>query len=146
MLPLWLWLLPVHNNISYCSRYSWHISRSSGLAKTILQDSERGKKTGQTEEEVGRQHQARSSPSPRGQWRTGKNGGHWLRNYLWCPNDPRGLGIDEMREKERLTTLKSNRQAQPDSSSSSGSSSSSSNSWNYIVVVLSLNPNVDHAC
>ena len=31
-----------------------HVSRSSGLAKTILQGSERGKKTRQTEEEVGR--------------------------------------------------------------------------------------------
>ena len=29
--------------------------------------------------------QAWSSPSPRGQWRTGKNGGNWLRNHLWCP-------------------------------------------------------------
>ena len=26
---------------------------------------------------------------PRGQWRTEKNGGNWLRNHLWCPNDPR---------------------------------------------------------
>ena len=34
--------------------------------------------------------QAWSSPSPRGQWRTGKNGGNRLRNHLWCPNDPRG--------------------------------------------------------
>ena len=34
--------------------------------------SERGKKTRQTEEEVGKQHQAWSSPSPRGQWRTAK--------------------------------------------------------------------------
>ena len=34
--------------------------------------------------------QAWSSPSPRGQWRTGKNGGNWLRNHLWCPNDPGG--------------------------------------------------------
>ena len=35
-----------------------HVSRSSGLAKTILQrHNERGKKTRQTEEEVGRQHQ-----------------------------------------------------------------------------------------
>ena len=34
--------------------------------------------------------QAWHSPSPRGPWRTGKNGGNWLRNHLWCPNDPRG--------------------------------------------------------
>ena len=39
--------------------------------------------------------QAWSSPSPRGQWRTGKNGGNWLPNHLWCPNDPRGYGIDD---------------------------------------------------
>ena len=29
-----------------------------------------------------------SLPSPRRQWRTGKNGGNWLQNHLWCPNDP----------------------------------------------------------
>ena len=34
--------------------------------------------------------QALSSLSPRGLWRTGKNGGNWLWNHLWCPNDPRG--------------------------------------------------------
>ena len=31
--------------------------------------------------------QTRSSPSPRGQWRTEKNGGTWLQNHLWCSND-----------------------------------------------------------
>ena len=34
--------------------------------------------------------QTRSSASPRGQWRTEKNGENWLWNYLWCLNDPRG--------------------------------------------------------
>ena len=34
--------------------------------------------------------QAWSMAGPRGQWRTGKNGENWLRNHLWCPNDPRG--------------------------------------------------------
>ena len=29
-----------------------------------------------------------SLQSPRGQWRTGKNGGNWLWNHLWCPSDP----------------------------------------------------------
>ena len=58
--------------------------------------SERGKKTRQTEEEVGRKHQGmdkpgvRQVPEPRGHWRTGENGGHWLQNHLWCPNDPCG--------------------------------------------------------
>ena len=75
-----------------------HVSRSTGLAKTILQGTvKRGKKTRRTKEEVGRQHQAMhqarqawSSASPRGQWRTGKYGENWLQNHLWCPNDPRG--------------------------------------------------------
>ena len=40
-----------------------HVSRSSGLAKTILQDTgERGKKTRQTKEEVGKQHQRMHRP------------------------------------------------------------------------------------
>ena len=39
--------------------------------------------------------QAWTSPRPRGQWRTGKNGGIWLWNHLWCPNDPGGQGIDD---------------------------------------------------
>ena len=39
---------------------------------------------------VSRARQAWSSESPRGQWRTGKNGENWLQNHLWCPNDPRG--------------------------------------------------------
>ena len=34
--------------------------------------------------------QAWSSPSPRGQWIKGKYRGNWLRNHLWCPNNPRG--------------------------------------------------------
>ena len=39
--------------------------------------------------------QAWNLPSPRGQWRTGKNGGHWRWNHLWCPNNPRSKGIDD---------------------------------------------------
>ena len=34
--------------------------------------------------------QAWSSLCPIGQWQTGKNGGNWLFNHLWCPNDPHG--------------------------------------------------------
>ena len=33
--------------------------------------------------------QAWCSASPKGQWRTGKNGGNWLRNHLWRLSDPR---------------------------------------------------------
>ena len=39
-----------------------HISCSSGLAKTILQGSKRGKKARQTDEEVGRQYQGMDRP------------------------------------------------------------------------------------
>ncbi|WP_419623789.1 hypothetical protein [Thiolapillus sp.] len=40
-----------------------HVSRSSGLAQTIMQrHSERGKKTRRTKEEVGRQHQGMERP------------------------------------------------------------------------------------
>ena len=42
-----------------------HVSRSSGLAKTILQDNERGKTSRQTEEEVGRQHKGMDRPGVR---------------------------------------------------------------------------------
>ena len=71
-----------------------HVSRSSGLAKTIYRarHSEKGKKT----------KQRNSCKDDIGEW-TGldyakcqgavedrENGGNWLRNHLWCPNDPRG--------------------------------------------------------
>ena len=54
-----------------------HVSRSSGLAKTIFaRHSERGKKTRQTEEEVGRQHQGMDRPGvqqvPEGSGEQGK--------------------------------------------------------------------------
>ena len=69
-----------------------HVSLSSGLAKTTLQGTVKGRRKQGRQEEVGRQHQdngqAWSSASPRGQWRTGKNGENWLQNHLWCPNDP----------------------------------------------------------
>ena len=70
-----------------------HVSRSSGLAKTILQGTLKGgrrqgrqRKRWKTTSGNG---QAWSSASPRGQWRTGKNGENWLKKHLWCPNDPR---------------------------------------------------------
>ena len=77
-----------------------HVSRSSSLAKTIVQGTVKGgrrqgrqrKRGGKTTSGNG---QAWSSASPRGQWRTGKNGENWFQNHLWCPNDPRGYGIDD---------------------------------------------------
>ena len=71
-----------------------HVYRLSGLAKTILQGTV---KAGRNKADRGRggkttpgNGQACSSPSPRGQWGTGKSGGNWLRNHLLCPNDLRG--------------------------------------------------------
>ena len=66
--------------------------------KHLARHSDRGKKTKRTKEEVGRQQQGMDRPGVcqvRGQWRTGKDGGNWLQNYLWCPNDLRCNGIDD---------------------------------------------------
>ena len=58
-----------------------HVSHSSGLAKTISQGTVKGrKKTRQTEEEVGKQHQGMDrcglSQVPEGSGEQGKNGGN----------------------------------------------------------------------
>ena len=71
-----------------------HVCRSSGVAKTIVQGTEKGvKKTRQTEEEVGRQHQRVDRPGvrqvPEGSGERGKM------EETGCPNDPHGLRIDE---------------------------------------------------
>ena len=73
-----------------------HVSRSPGLAKTILQGTATVKggrrKGGQrkrwednirewTSLEFGKSQRAVENR---------ENGGNWLQNYLWCPNDPRG--------------------------------------------------------
>ena len=70
-----------------------HVSRSSGLAKTILQGTVKGgirqgrqKKRWEdirewTGLEFGRSQRAVENR---------KNGENWLQNHLWCPNDPRG--------------------------------------------------------
>ena len=59
-----------------------HVSRPSGLAKTILQGTMKGgrrqgrqRRDGKTTSGNG---PAWSSPSHRGQWRKGKDGGNWL--------------------------------------------------------------------
>ena len=71
-----------------------HVSRSSGLAKTILQGTVKGgrRQGGQRKrwQDNIREWTGLESASSKGQWRTGKNGENWLQNHLWCPNDPRG--------------------------------------------------------
>ncbi len=71
-----------------------HVSRSSGLANTILQrHSERGKKTRQTEEEVGRRCKRMDRPGvrqvPEGSGEQGKMEQTGC-EIICCPNDPRG--------------------------------------------------------
>ena len=90
-------------------RSGWnHLARHSERGEEDKADRGRGRKT-----TLGN-GQAWTSQSPRGQWRTEKkwrklvaklsvvpqvlegsgekrkNGGNWLWNHLWCPNDPRG--------------------------------------------------------
>ena len=71
-----------------------HVSRSSGLAKTILQGTvkggrRQGRQIKRWEDNI-REWTGLSSASPRVQWRTGENGENWLQIHLWCPNGPRG--------------------------------------------------------
>ena len=69
-------------------RWFGHVSRSSGLAKTILQGTVKGKrKKRQTEEEVGRQFQRVDKNRlcqewTLGQLKTGQDGNRLLRIYL----------------------------------------------------------------
>ena len=90
-----------------------HVSRSSGLANTILQGTVKGGRR------QGRQRK-RWEYSIR-EWtglgfaksqratEIGKNRGNWLRNRLWCLIDPRGNWIHEMRERECLSLIEINR-------------------------------------
>ena len=59
-----------------------HVSYSSGLAKTSCQAQWKGEEDKADRRRGGKttsgNGQAWSLPSPRGQWKTGKNGGKWL--------------------------------------------------------------------
>ena len=79
-----------------------HVSRSSGLAKTILQGTVRGgdeevdrRRSGKTTSKSGQEW---SSLTPRGLSRTGKRGESWLESHQWCPNDPYGLWESEVKK------------------------------------------------
>ena len=66
-----------------------HVSRSSGLAEIILQGGRRQGGQRKRWEDNMREWTGLEFASPRGQWRTGKNGENWLQNHLWCPNNLR---------------------------------------------------------
>ena len=83
-----------------------HVSRSSGLTKTILQGTVKGeRRQGRQRKrwednikewaglEFGKSHRAVENR---------ENGENWLQNHLWCPNDPRGEGIDDDDDDTRL--------------------------------------------
>ena len=67
-----------------------HVSRSSRLAKTILQGTVKGGRRQGTQrkrwEDNITEWTGLEFAKSRGQWRTGGNGGNWLRNH---PNEPR---------------------------------------------------------
>ena len=72
-----------------------HVSRSSGLAKTILQGTvkvgrkKKGRQRKRWEDNIRKWTGLEIAKSQRAV-ENRENGRNWLRNHLWCPNDPRG--------------------------------------------------------
>ena len=90
-------LLTIVNRLKL--QWNGHATRSSGLAKGYLaRHSEKGKKTRQTEEEVGTQRQEMDRPGVR-QVLEGSGEQRKLEEtsceviFVWCSNDPRGYRI-----------------------------------------------------
>ena len=72
-------------------RWYGNVSGSLGLAKTILQGTVKaGRKQGRQRK---RWENGMDRPGvrqvPEGSGEQEKNGENWLRNHMWCPNDPR---------------------------------------------------------
>ena len=79
-------------------RWFGHVSRSSGLAKTILQGTVKGKR------KRGRQKK-RTLPAQLGQLKTGQDGKGLLRIHLWCPDDlPRLWDKKQQQQKKKRAT------------------------------------------
>ena len=72
-----------------------HVSRSSGLAKTILQGTQ-GKQRKRWEDNI-REWTGQEFAKSQRAVENGENGRNWLRNHQCCPNDPRCKGIDRDR-------------------------------------------------
>ena len=71
-----------------------HVSRSSGLAKTILQGTVKGgrrqsRQRTRCEDNIREWTGLEFAKSQRAVENRG-NGENWLQNHLWCPNDSRG--------------------------------------------------------
>ena len=71
-----------------------HVSRPSGLAKTILQGTVKGGRRQSRERKRWvdniRERTGMEFAKSQKAVETGKNGENWLQNHLWYPNDPRG--------------------------------------------------------
>ena len=72
-----------------------HVSCSSGLAKTILQGTvkggrRQGRQGKRWEDNIREWTGLEFAKSQRAVENGEKNGGKWLRNHPWCPNDPHG--------------------------------------------------------
>ena len=72
-----------------------HVSRSSGLAKTILQGTVKGRRRQgrqrkRWEDNIGEWAGLEFGKSQRAVENREKWKKNWLQNHLWCPNDPRG--------------------------------------------------------
>ena len=65
-----------------------HVSRSSGLAKTILQGTVKGRRR-QGRQKKRWEHNIREFAKSLRAMENRENGGNWLWNNLWCSNDPR---------------------------------------------------------
>ena len=72
-------------------RWFGHVSRSSGLSKTILQGTVKGKRKrgGQKKrwKTISKSGQEWTLPAQLGQLKSGQDGKGLLRIHLWCPDD-----------------------------------------------------------
>ena len=86
-----------HENLTMIKRrkLQWHghVARSSGVAKTILQGTvkgarRQGRQRKRWEDNIREWTGLEFAKSQRAA-ENRENGGNWLRNHLWCPNNPR---------------------------------------------------------
>ena len=68
-------------------RWFGHVSRSSGLAKTILQGTLKRKSKRGRRKTISKSGQEWSFPAQLGQLKTGQDGKEYLQIRPWCPDD-----------------------------------------------------------
>ena len=85
-----------HEDLTIVKRHKlqWygHVSRSSSLVKTILQGTVKGRRRQgrqkKRQEDNIRKWTGLEFAKSQRTVENRENGGNWLRNHLWCPNDP----------------------------------------------------------